>query len=395
MTLIVSCNNSKEPPAFLASLEPAGWFHVESTLTHDDFSGYESAIRKRLVDHRISFDPTNRIQEIDWASPRETSPAEHCNGNIQGIAILVHGLSDNAFSMRDLSKTFSDKCYIARTALLPGHGTRPGDMLIVNHQHWLDTIKYLAEQAATEHDRVVLVGFSIGAVVSMSVALELPEKIDAIIAIEPAYHISSYNLARFAPWLGWLISWIDKDPADDSMRYESMPTRGVAETVRIIQLLYRRIAKAGGFNRPWMMVQSLDDSVISPNENLEFIKNHGNSALTHIVNFYSDQPPESSKPQERWIPGLSEELNVLGLTHLAVHFSPENIHYGVFGDYRNCGGTRGRPIHEVELCENSEPIQYSTWNKQIDPHIPTALSTFNPNYSLLDDSIGEFLKLIE
>ncbi len=390
----MGCTSSDADLLSSAPLEPAGWYDVESTYAHTNFPDYAKSVRSRLIAHRVDFDSNRSLQEVVWASPRETAISEACNGQARGIAILVHGLSDTAFAMSDLSGTMSRLCYVARTALLPGHGTRPGDLTIVDHRQWLDTVKYLARQAAAEHERVVLVGFSLGAVITMTAAIELPDAVDAIVAIGPAYNLSAYNMARLAPWIDWLVPWLDKDPADDPMRYESLPTRAVAETVRAIQLMHARIEVAGGFHRPWMMIQSLDDEVIAPTDNMAFIERHGEARRIKTVNFYSDTSPKEVRASDQWIHAVSDASGVQGLTHLATHISPENVHYGAAGGYRNCGATRGRAAEEVALCLASDSVVYRTWENLKEPKVPTALSSFNPHYPALEESIAAFLDTV-
>ncbi len=144
----------------------------------------------------LMHDPSQAAQEIERAAPREYPAAEHCAEQVAGTAILVHGLSDTAFAMRDLAQSLSNQCYISRTALLPGHGTCAGDLLAVTHEDWTHTVRYLTEQAAREHDRVVLLGYSLGAIATMTVALDENSPVDALLAISPAYNISTMSSAR-------------------------------------------------------------------------------------------------------------------------------------------------------------------------------------------------------
>jgi len=129
-------------------------------------------------------------------------------------------------------------------------------------------VRHLVGQAATESEHVALVGLSLGAVLGTSIALEPDSPIDAPVAISPAYHLSSWRLARRAPWLARAKRWIDRGVPDDYARHEAMPTRGVVETVRAMRHLRRRFARAGEVNVPWLLVQSLDDAVTAPDENI-------------------------------------------------------------------------------------------------------------------------------
>lgn len=58
-------------------------------------------------------------------------PASHCDDRqapSRGI-VLMHGLADMPASMRDIAQGFSDRCFVAHSLLLPGHGARPAELL--------------------------------------------------------------------------------------------------------------------------------------------------------------------------------------------------------------------------------------------------------------------------
>src|SRR4051794_18908145 len=53
----------------------------------------------------------------------------------QGI-LLIHGLFDSPFMMRDIARHFLSRGFLVRTILLPGHGTVPGDLLNIERSEW-------------------------------------------------------------------------------------------------------------------------------------------------------------------------------------------------------------------------------------------------------------------
>jgi len=93
--------------------------------------------------------------------------------------------------MHDLAEHLASTCFIARTVLLPGHGTRVGDLLVVDHHDWLQSVRYLARQAAVENDNVILGGFSLGATLSLIIAIEEDSPVKRVIGISLAYTIAA------------------------------------------------------------------------------------------------------------------------------------------------------------------------------------------------------------
>lgn len=395
----VTGDKENEGPA--SYYQPAGWKNVEDTLKADNFDSYQSTITKLVQEHRFIINTDNAASEIELVAPAEFKPnGAECNtGKPLGIVILAHGLSDTAFAMHDLAAGLAEHCYLSRTLLLPGHGTVPGDLLAVNHDDWLNTVRTAAQQAASENDNVVFIGFSLGAALGLSLALESGSPVDALVSISPAFFLRAWKYARWAPWAYRLrlLPWIDRELPDNRFRYEAIPTRGVAETVRAIRRARQRVSLSeDGVKTPWMLLQSLDDAVTVPAQNLEFFLNNATHENSQALVFQSpfSEAIKTDDTRIKILPGNDEATRVLGLTHVAVQVSPENSHYGPNGDYRNCGSTGGREDADVALCEAAEEgeFNYALWNKPENAEgVPQARSAFNPRFEETVDAVAEFI----
>ena len=87
----------------------------------------------------------------------------------------------------------------------------------------------------------------------------------------------------------------------------------------------------------------------------------------------------------------SNEFKVSGLTHVSIHQSLANPHYGIDGDYRNCGSGGPRPRADVKLCQQADTLWLGPWNQTAPDKGPYGLSTFNPDYSNMAQHILRFL----
>lgn len=392
-----SCASDRGGEAPLNHLSPAGWHNVEKALTQKDFAGYASAIKDDVAQFRVPFDASKSSSEIDMASPLEFAAAQECE-RPKGIALLVHGLSDTAFAMRDLAQVLSSACYTSRTVLLPGHGTRPGDLQTTRLHHWEKTLSYLVDQAAAESDTVLLAGFSLGAVLTLSEAHN-NENVDGLIALSPAYFLSTYRLARWTPFIQPFKKWIDRGLPDDAMRYEAMPTRGVVETVKAMQKMHRIIKKSPGIKIPWLLAQSLDDAVTVPERNRDFFLFNAEHPASRSISFHSNttsisNPDTASDTRHILISGMNKSKRVDALTHLAIHIAPDNPHYGINGRYRNCGTTAPRDQVLVDNCLQAAEVWYGLWGATPPDGRAQAMSTFNPSFDEFAREIIQFLSEI-
>lgn len=380
-----------------AQLEPAGWLEPEVVLDSTSFADYAERVRALLDAHRLPLDPSDAAREIALSAPREYPPASGC-ARSRGVALLVHGLSDTAFSMTDVATVLAANCFVARTMLLPGHGTRAGDLLAVDERDWRDAVRHLARQAASEHDTVLLGGVSLGAVLTLDVALEPGSEIDALLALSPAYALTDWRLIRWAPWLRPIMPWVDKDSRDDWARYEAIPMQGIASTVRAKRHLWARLDQGdgerggGGVEIPWMLVQSRDDGIVDTAANRALFTARAVSPSSLLVEIGRGERPPDLDPTTRWLRGDDSAQRVTGVTHVGVHVSDTNPHYGIGGDYRACGENTGRYVVEVTRCRNGENIWYVIGDDGPGPDgAASARAAFNPAFEALSTLIGEFI----
>ncbi len=392
-TSLSGCIGSRSVEAPPVYLSPAGWQNNERLLSNKNFAQYASAVREEVKRYRLPFAPENAEHEVELVSPLELPLGTSCNGQSSGIAILVHGLSDTAFSLRDIGGVLAESCFKSRLVLLPGHGTRAGDLLTTRHEDWQKTLNYLIDQAVNETDTIILIGFSLGGVLTLDAAVQRQDDIDGIIGISPAYYLSSARLAKWANLLAPISRWVDRGVQDDPLRYEAMPTRGVAETWSAMTNMHKNMEKFGPVKIPWMLTQSMDDAVVVPEQNELFWKKRAKNPNSQLIRFVSTQQ-YLDEQSVMTLPGSSDADRVIALTHLAIHQSPVNPHYGKNGTYRNCGGNMPREQDRVKQCEESEDVWYGLWDTDQADNLAMAFSTFNPSFDLLANEIKRFASRI-
>ena len=387
---------SKESVAPRPELLSGGWRDASAVAPVADFDAYVAGLTQELRTHRLPFAPSMADAELRSVVPFRSPPGPGCPpGAPRGIAVLVHGLSDTAFAMRDLASTFSRLCFESRVLLLPGHGTRPADLMVVDHRDWLAHVDAAVAQANRENDQVVLAGFSLGAALALAVAAESPDKVDAVIGLSPAYRLRSNTLARQARWVAAFRPWLDLGPREDFARYGAMPTRGIASTMAVLGRMERQVRRAGAVKSPWLVVQSEDDEVVDVAGNREFFAASARDPRSVFVNYFSQPPKETFSQSVTWLPAAHDALRVVGLSHLALHISPDNPHYGITGTYRNCGSTPFRKEQEIRACKEASQVWYGVGGQSPPPGEAGARATFNPHYPDLERRIGEFLSQVD
>ena len=390
-TLLLGCSSTGDVPP-RPELVSSGWRKPASFAPVADFETYIRDVSQELRTHRLPFVASMADAELDKVVPFRLPPVQGCKkGAPRGIAVLIHGLSDTAFAMRDLAMTFAKKCFEARALLLPGHGTRPADLMVVDHHDWLSHVEAALRQARIESPFVVVAGFSLGAALALTAATKSPANVDAVIGLAPAYRIRSNFLARQASWIATFRPWLDLGPREDFARYGAMPTRGIASTMAALGAMESQIRQRGPIQTPWMVVQSEDDEVVDLAWNRQFFDANALNTHSLLLNYFSNTPERTASHRTFWLPASDTSMRVVGISHLAVHISPENPHYGESGTYRNCGSPPFRKEEQVRACKQAQRVWYGVGGQSPPAGEAGARSTFNPHYPDLERRIGEFL----
>ena len=241
-------------------------------LPSGDFSAYVDASRaravavNRVVRTRLTSDEVAAISPFEI---RPTPPHKDCKGRAvadydKGV-LLIHGLNDTPYSMRDLGDRFSKECYMVRAILLPGHGTVPGDLINIGLPAWRDAVAKAVWSFRGHVDRLVIAGFDLGANLALDAALDLgfpPEvELDGIVMLAPAFRYDPPQFGPAAAGPGGYGLWGDVFSEAENLRYFSTVRPSVAAVNKLGLQLFEREAP---MHIPLFVAASADDAVTDP-----------------------------------------------------------------------------------------------------------------------------------
>ncbi len=256
--------------------------------------------------------------------------------------LLIHGLFDSAFVMRDIAAGLARAGHRARGLLLPGHGTQPGDLLAVDHRDWIRATAYgvesFADQAA---NGLVIVGFSTGATLALHHLLTAAggPPIRAVVLLSPGIRARSRttpatcllrHLGRLHPRAAWLTVAADAD----AYKYESFAFNAACQFHRLTRALARSLAKvASPLPVPVFMAVSADDLTIDAARARRFFTEHAPAGSRLI--WYTTRPEPSGDPRIEERQSADPAAGILDFAHVSLPNAPANPHYGAAGRYRN------------------------------------------------------------
>lgn len=298
--------------------------------------------------------------------------------------LMVHGLTDSPFAMRDLARFFQRQGFYVLAMLLPGHGTRPGDLLRVRWQDWVRAHQHLLDLLLNTVDSVYACGFSAGAALSLYQSLLNPG-ISGLFLFAPALGVSP--LARLSPLLSavgryWRrLAWFDVQPDGDCFKYESLANRGIAEVYKLIRAL-AQLSEISRRDVPLFVAVSERDATLSSAASLAWFDRQ--SGPRQMLYYASGQPqvPEFVK----CIPTRFPEQRIRSFAHTSLIHSPANPHYGARGSYRFCTHYYRLDRWKYERCKaGEEDCLGEMFDESSDCPIIRRL-TYNP---LFEEMLGE------
>ncbi len=255
------------------------------------FSDYIAMTRSFIAERRKTQASTNSKKYVEQAleanSPFELIPKEPIlsNGRYKYGVLLIHGLFDGPFSLKDMGKYLQSQGILARAILLPGHGTTSSDLLHVSYHDWLHVVRYGVESLKHEVDEVFIMGYSTGAALAIYEALLQPH-IAGIILLAPAIRIKiSINLISAFHYLLRLFGrnnapWLHLGNEMDYAKYKSIAFNAVNQVSKLTDAI-AELKLHHVMTTPTLMVMTKEDETISTEKAL----NSSPAFITQIVKF--------------------------------------------------------------------------------------------------------------
>ncbi len=353
-----------------------------------NFHAYQVAMRSHVRQQRVFLNPDRRDEELEMVLPFELEPAASCDGPSRGI-LLVHGILDTSFAMRDIGRRLQAECFLVRAILLPGHGTRPGEMIDVTAEDWLTAVRFGVRSLKGDVDEVYIGGYSLGGLLSTIVMLE-DDEILAGVLFAPALKTTYEFLSRQASWLSAIRTWLNTDEAPLPVRYQAMTTNAVAQ-VNILISQYRELAETG-LQTPAYVVVSYDDlTVDGEGVAREFVERFKHPASRLAIYATTGQAPDDRSHVKSV---FDSGARIRDMAHVALPFREDNDVFGRESSFRDCGAVL--PIirrKDVRACEAGD----NNWRGELTAGIPDDFKpmqrlTYNPMFDETMDRIIEFLE---
>ncbi|MFC6981288.1 alpha/beta hydrolase [Microbulbifer taiwanensis] len=268
--------------------------------------------------------------------------------------------------------------FLVRTLLLPGHGTKPEDLMSPDFRDWQQLVEDQVALLKEEVEQIYLGGFSTGANLVTEYALGDPS-VQGLLLFSPAFKSDS-ALDWVTPILSWFRPWLmepdDSRPHQSEVRYMNTPTNGFALYYKSSRAVRNALARRR-FDKPALLVVTEHDSVVDVASIREIFERRFGHPASRMI-WYGELA--AGEQQDRRILVRSDSLpeqNISQFSHMSVLFSPRNPLYGIGADQRICWN--GQSPEDYASCLAGEQVWYSAWGYRESGKVHARL-TYNPYF---------------
>lgn len=197
----------------------------------------------------------------------------HPNDNRRSI-LLIHGLTDSPYYMKELGDIFYEKGYNVVGILLPGHGTKPEDLHDVKLAQWQAAVDKGLSIARRLGGETSIGGFSTGGALALdAVARHFPgEKNHSwvygdIYLFSPAVDLPVTSRVGAKAFCAVGKKWVDANAVEDSeYRYRKMSSNAVCQLIKLIDanMAAKATITASLQGHGVYAVQSMADATVKP-----------------------------------------------------------------------------------------------------------------------------------
>lgn len=360
--------------------EPTGAEH-NLLKSNTPFDMYIDDARKLITQHRVDLDTPQASKIIEANSPFEWRP--YPSERYERGILLIHGLYDSPFSVRDIGAHFLKQGYLVRAILLPGHGTVPGDLLTIHRKDWLDTVANAIISTSAMVDDFYIGGYSMGGALSLLLH-QLAQNCRAMILIAPGLKPRNrkaqlLKIIRLFTWISKKAKWYQ---ISNQINYTKYTSHSYSPSYQAFEIM--KAASKIKTGLPLFFVASQDDETIDTDYVVEYFKEQSNPHNAMIL--YCKNPSDKNTNPIEQRTSVYPERNIIDFSHTCLAISPNNPYLGEHGKLLDFSHYR----HEQNQEDKVVRVGAITANNLM--HYTMQRLSYNPDFDHMVQRFSDFIE---
>ena len=368
--VLVSCATLSSPELPLS--QPSSKL---PSYSQSSFTDYVVETKQWIRDNRSFLTDQHEI-EIYYNTPFEVRP--EIDGKVKKGILLIHGLGSSPGYFHEIANELAKQGFLVRAILLPGHGTKPADLMLPTYSDWESVIEHHTGLLLNEVDELWLGGFSTGANLATTYAFK-NDAVAGLLLFSPGFYPNNYNMLRFSGLASYFFDWLDIDEENNILSYQSLSSNAAwlyFQSVKMIQWsLIRNI-----YEKPTLITMSQHDSVIDPYATIDAFSNRFSNPTSRFV-WYGSLTENNDNRVLSYNSYLPDQ-QISTFSHMNVLFSSEHHVYGENGSHIMWDNNQ----RDIEKPTERSELWFSAWGYNVQGRYHARL-TWNPYFDELLDII--------
>jgi carboxylesterase len=173
--------------------------------------------------------------------------------NSPGV-FLVHGLGGTQYDLGAMHKHFKNHGFTVHSLTLPGHGTRPEDLLGVTANDWLHAVTAKYREALAEHETLHVIGMCLGSLLATEVVKRERHERGRLTVLAPPIYIDGWA----TPWYVGARRLLYRLPLVKSrMRIEEEDPFGIKNDL-IRSIVKAKFERGEAFHYKWVPLHCIE-----------------------------------------------------------------------------------------------------------------------------------------
>jgi len=205
-------------------------------------------------------------------------------GNKKGV-LLVHGYTGTPAEMRELGEKLNKDGYTTMGIILPGHGTKPEDIIGVTWEDWYAAVEAAFHKLSESCTEISVMGMSMGALLTLLAGSRLPVK--RIVLMSTPIYLFDWRI----PFM-WILKYfmnstkkrariIDAEERFN-VSYDCLPVAGVEQVLELMKYCIDSVISS--VRVPCLIMQSEIEHTVRP-ISAKFIYENISSKIKKLVWF--------------------------------------------------------------------------------------------------------------
>jgi carboxylesterase len=183
--------------------------------------------------------------------------------------LLIHGFSGSPFEMRWLGAYLAERGMHVEGVRLAGHGTRPEELKRLTWRDWLKSAEEGLDRLRSTHEKVVIVGFSMGGLLGLHLCARRPADVARIVTMSTPVYFRDRRI-HLIPVVRHVVRWhnvrrtgtsIDPEAHTRYHAYRRYPLVAVDQLLNLMRVTRKLLPTV---KTPSLIMHGVRDDVIHP-----------------------------------------------------------------------------------------------------------------------------------